>query len=233
VLVLACGSTTEGAGDRSAGAPADDGRRVLDASVIADGSSTVVSARVIGSRGLPTALRDGEALSAHVGEEDYVLTLATDENGDPFHRATLPALLQDTSIELRIVERGNVRPSPVVRMHVTEPFTIEKAPTELRVGEQLYVDFVYTPSMPSGRALVTFDGSCLPEMLPGELRTFGSFSEARFETTNLHVTGGGCDVVTTIMVVNETRISTSLFDSSLSPPAKGIQQRTFTMHVTP
>jgi hypothetical protein len=231
LIAAGCSSTSEGTGP---GDSVDSGRRALSTSVIADGSSTVVNATVVDSRGLPAPLHAKELFIARIEGDDYVLTLARDNNGAPAYRATLPLLLHSADVELRLVDGDHPDGQLVAFMRLTDPFNVETAPHELRVGDELRVELTSTSSSGSG-ALIRFEGACLPTMLPAPLQTYGETyggrSEARFDTTNLRVTGGGCDVTTTIMFVDEYDVYGYPFDSAHSPKTQAIQQRAFVMQL--
>lgn len=202
--------------------------------MVGNGTSTFVDATVLDGRGLPTRMDEGETFVAHLGEEDWVLELRSDENGDPTYRAELPFLAQYADVDLRYLQRGIAGWQSFASIRLDAPFTIASAPTELRVGEDLAVDFRTTTTSPSGRPFIALEGDCVAPMAPAFLQTYGSVSSARFDTTNLPVTGGGCDVTATIMFVNERVISAggNTWDTSRAPPSKGIQQRTLVFHLT-
>jgi len=210
----------------------DDRTRALNVTAIGDGSSTVVSATVVDARGLPTTLLPDEYFFVRIDQTDYVLVRSTDDRGEPTYRAELPPMLSCVDLGLRLAYSDYPSGNSIANLRVGNPFTIENAPTEVRIGDEIRVEFAHSTSSPSGNAKIAFEGDCITPVLPGNLQTYGSISEARFDTTNLPVNGGGCDVVATIMFVEEASISTNAFDGSRSPRARGIQQRSFPVHLT-
>lgn len=225
--LLACsGPDDEGArgGGASGGAR---GERGISFVAVGDGESLTVTATVLDARGQQATLDEGEFFVAKVAGDEWVLTLGKDERAEPVYRASAPALLAyaDIAVDLRSRE-GSVVPLATVR--VTEPFRIERAPSELRLGDELRIEFARTTASPSGRARIAFEGPCIARTEPADLTTYGGLSEARFDTTNLPLTGAGCDVDVTVMMIDERSVATS------PPlPARGIQQRSFVTRVVP
>lgn len=208
-----------------------DGERGVSIDAVADGEALDVNAVVWDDRGQPTVLRPGEFFVAKIGSDAYVLTLGQDERGDPLYRARTPALLHYADVEVQIASRDD-QPDQIALVRVTEPFRIERAPTQIRPGDELRIDFARTTSSPSGHTRIAFDGPCVARTEPALLQTYGGMDEARFDTTNLSVSGS-CDVTVDIMVVNEQPIRAGSFAPDRSTPARGMQRRSFVVRVDP
>ena len=210
--LLAC-SSPDGSAPH---APATDARAIT-IEAVGDGASLTVSAIVLDERGLASTLAPGELFSARIGSEDYVLTLTGDSLGDPIYRVSVPALLHYVDIDVQLGRRGG-RSEWLAEVRVDEPFRIARTPERIQIGEELRIEFATTSASPSGRATIAFEGTCLRPTTPAPLQLYGSMSEARFDTTNLPVNGGGCDVTVTVMMTH---------DANVSLQARGIQQRSF------
>lgn len=227
-LGLACGDDhTQGERDNAR----DSRTRAVTVSAIGNGQSTIVTASLVDERGLPSTLPPDEYFFARIADDDFVLVRELDANGNAIYRATLPPMLAYFDVALNLVHPGYPSGTSVANIRVDSPFEIDTAPAEVRVGEELRVEFAPSTTSPGGRPLITLDGPCLPKLLPAPLQTYGSFSEARFATTNLPVSGGGCDVVVTIMTVEEQSGPFSGFDGTHSK-AQGIQQRSLVVHLS-
>ena len=219
VALLACSSPSETF--EPAYASADE--RAITIEAVGDGESLTVTAEILDERGLPTTLAPGEHLFARIASEEYVLTRAADSLGDPIYRARVPAPLHSVDVEVELGEAGD-RSERLATVRVDAPFRSERAPSRIQIGEELRIEFARASASPSGRATIAFEGTCVTPTTPAPLQLYGSMSEARFDTTNLPVAGGGCDVTVTVMMTH---------DANVSLQARGIQQRSFVARFEP
>jgi hypothetical protein len=224
-LVAGCSSSTEGV----ASTPASSGARGVSIVALGDGKTTTVTAVVVDDRAQPIRLENGEVVSAKIGDSVYVLVLDADERGDPLYRASAPAMLHYADIDVSLTRKGSTTSLAIVR--VTEPFTVANAPSTLRIGDDLSVDLEHGTTALDGRPKIAFEGSCLAPTVPADAQTYGSYSSIRFDTGQLPI-DGACDVTVAVSFVNERNVYTQSFASGLTPPARGLQERRFTVHVS-
>jgi len=225
VLVAGCSSSTEG----EATTPVNSGPRGVSLVALGDGKTTTVTAVVVDDRAQPIQLEYGEVLSAKIGDSVYVLVLGADERGDPRYRASAPAMLHYADVDVSLTRKGST--TSLANVRVTEPFTIEKAPESLRIGDELDVDLAHGTTALDGSPKIAFEGSCLAPTVPADAQTSGGYSSLRFDTGQLPI-DGACDVTVAISFVNERTVYTQSFATGLTPPARGLQERRFTVRLS-